>query len=269
MARLTPPPATQLELFGFDAPAAPPASPAGQKRHILLDGQTITYALRRSKRRSIGFQIDHDGLRITAPKWVTLTDIEQAIGTKLRWIVSKLDEQATRAAQPPTPPIEWRDGATLPYLGQPIILRLQRTQKASITLDHESRELTLGLNRDATEAQLRSRILKWLQQQATDIFAARLSHYAGKLGVSYTAFGLSGATTRWGSCNADGMIRLNWRLIHLTEQLIDYVVAHELAHLREMNHSARFWATVESVYPDYHAARLALREQAMIALPII
>lgn len=269
MARLTPPPATQLELFGLDAAPAMPDAPTGTQRRILLDGQIIAYALGRSKRRSIGFQIDRNGLRVTAPKWVTLTDIEQAISSKQRWIVGKLHEQKTRAAQPQAAHIEWRDGATLPYLGLPITLRLCRAPKATIAFDDASRELTLLLNRDPTEELLRKRTQKWLQQQATNLFAARLPHYAEMLGVRYTVFRLSGAATRWGSCNARGAIRLNWRLIHLPVTLIDYVVAHELAHLREMNHSARFWSTVESVFPDYRAARQALREHALTALPMI
>jgi predicted metal-dependent hydrolase len=80
--------------------------------------------------------------------------------------------------------------------------------------------------------------------------------------VTYNAFALSAAGTRWGSCTIQGNIRLNYRLIHYPLALIDYVVAHELAHLREMNHSAAFWATVGTVYPDYDGARLALRKRS-------
>ena len=76
---------------------------------------------------------------------------------------------------------------------------------------------------------------------------------------------LSAAATRWGSAGADGSIRLNWRLVHFALPVIDYVVVHELAHLREMNHSARFWDAVRSVLPDYEAARLALRDPVLPA----
>ncbi|MBS1186306.1 MAG: metal-dependent hydrolase [Burkholderiaceae bacterium] len=266
MASLTPP-AMQLDLFGFDD--APPAVSDIPTRRILLGNQVICYALRRSKRRSIGFSIDRDGLRITAPRWVTLADIDQAIRSKQRWIIDKLRECQSATAQRQAQQITWRDGATLPYLGSPITLRLRRASRAMVTFDETSRELTLLLTGDATEAQLRSRTLKWLQQQAASVFAARMPVYAERLDVRYRTMKLSSATTRWGSCSMRGTICLNWRLIHLPETLIDYVVAHELSHLREMNHSERFWAAVESVYPDYRTARQALREQALNALPLI
>jgi predicted metal-dependent hydrolase len=77
--------------------------------------------------------------------------------------------------------------------------------------------------------------------------------------VAYTRLSLSSAQTRWGSASSNGTIRLNWRLIHFPMSSIDYVVAHELAHLREMNHSPRFWDVVRSVLPDYEQLRGSLR----------
>ncbi|MBS1169222.1 MAG: family peptidase [Burkholderiaceae bacterium] len=266
MANLTPS-VMQLDLFGFDG--KPPAVPDTPNRRILLGNQVISYALRRSKRRSIGFSIDRNGLRITAPRWVTLADIDQAILGKQRWVIDKLRECQNATAQRQAQQITWRDGATLPYLGAPITLRLRRASCTAIEFDAASRELSLLLTGDATETQLRNRTLKWLQQQAASVFAARLPVYANRLDVHYRTMRLSSATTRWGSCSSRGTICLNWRLIHLPETLIDYVVAHELSHLREMNHSERFWAAVESVYPDYRAARQALRKQALNVLPVI
>jgi predicted metal-dependent hydrolase len=108
----------------------------------------------------------------------------------------------------------------------------------------------------------------WFCDEALRIFAARMDHFAPLLGVSYRQLALSSAGTRWGSCTVDGSIRLNWRLIHFPLSLIDYVVAHELSHLREMNHSPRFWATVESVYPDYDGAKVALRTRSQ-ELPVL
>ncbi len=102
----------------------------------------------------------------------------------------------------------------------------------------------------------------WLQAEAKRVFGERLPVYAQRLGVSYRQFAISSATTHWGSCTADGRIRLNWRLIHFALPLIDYVIAHELAHLREMNHSPRFWATVQSVFPEFKAARKILRDRS-------
>jgi predicted metal-dependent hydrolase len=87
--------------------------------------------------------------------------------------------------------------------------------------------------------------------------------------VHYQSMSLSSATTRWGSCTSQGKIRLNWRLIHFTPELIDYVIAHELAHLHEMNHSERFWRHVQSVFPNFELARQHLRQHATADFPVL
>jgi predicted metal-dependent hydrolase len=102
-----------------------------------------------------------------------------------------------------------------------------------------------------------------LQRQAKRVFAERCEHYAAQLGVRYRRLSLSSAQTRWGSASADGSIRLSWRLIHFGVSTIDYVVAHELAHLREMNHSPRFWDVVRSVVPDYQRTREVLKTDVL------
>ncbi len=238
------------------------------KRRVHVGEHILDYTLVRSKRRSIGFMIDDDGLRITAPKWVTLTEIENAICEKQRWIFTKLNERREHSARRLQPQMEWRDGATLPYLGNDITLRILGTQSAGIVYDAESKELTVCLPSAAAERQLKDRVQGWLQLEAKRIFAERLPVYAEKLDVSYQSFALSSAMTQWGSCTADGKIRLNWRLIHFALPLIDYVIAHELSHLREMNHSPQFWATVQSVFPEFAAAKKALRDHAPETLPI-
>jgi predicted metal-dependent hydrolase len=246
--------------------AATPIPPG--KRRVHVGEHSLDYILVRSKRRSIGFMIDDDGLRITAPKWVTLTEIDNAIREKQRWIFTKLTERRERSARRLQPQMEWRDGGTLPYLGNDITLRILATQAAGILHDAEARELTVCLPGDAAEQQLKDRVQGWLQLEAKRIFAERLPVYAEKLEVSYQSFALSSAMTQWGSCTADGKIRLNWRLVHFALPLIDYVIAHELSHLREMNHSPRFWATVQSVFPEFAAAKKALRDHAPETLPI-
>lgn len=248
-------------------PAAATPIPNG-KRRVHLQEQVLDYTLLRSKRRSIGFLIDNDGLRVTAPKWVTLGEIENAIREKQRWIFAKLNERRERCARQLQPQMQWRDGATLPYLGIDITLRIVATQTAGIRYDEAAHELTVCLPADATEQQLKDRVQGWLQIEAKRVFAERLPLYAEKLGVSYQSFSLSSAMTQWGSCTADGKIRLNWRLMHFALPQIDYVIAHELSHLREMNHSPRFWSTVQSVFPEFAAAKKTLRERGPETLPI-
>ena len=134
--------------------------------------------------------------------------------------------------------------------------------------DDATRVLEVGVVAGLAEWQLKERVKLWFQTEARRIFVERLDVYAERLGVSYQACALSTAGSRWGSCTVQGNIRLNWRLIHYPLALIDYVVAHELAHIREMNHSPRFWAVVASVYPDYDGAKAALRKRSQ-EMPVV
>jgi len=102
----------------------------------------------------------------------------------------------------------------------------------------------------------------WLMRQARTVFAQRLDHFAPQLQVQWRRLTLSNAGTRWGSARVDGSIRLNWRLVHFKQAVIDYVVVHELSHLRVMDHSPRFWDTVRAVVPDYPELRKVLKDQS-------
>lgn len=247
----------------------PPQTPDAPLRRIQLGIHTLDYALRRSTRRSIGFMIDDDGLRVTAPRRVTLQDIDNAIRAKQRWILTKLQERGERRAQREVkPPVDWVDGAQLPYLGGDITLRLVPATRSHCMFDDTTRVLEVGVVPGLAEWQLKERVKLWFQTEAKRIFVERLNVYAARLGVSYQACALSTAGSRWGSCTVQGNIRLNWRLIHYPLALIDYVVAHELAHIREMNHSPRFWAVVASVYPDYDGAKSALRRRSQ-EMPVV
>lgn len=244
------------------------SSTSPRKRQILIQDQVLEYELRRSKRRSIGFLIADEGLRITAPRWVTLADIEQAIVEKQHWIINKLREKHALANRRRQATMRWEDGARLPYLGSHLTLRIAHQGRSAIQHDVELGILHISLPPDFDEQQLKDRVQSWLQQEAKRIFLQRMPIFAQRLGVSYHSMSLSSAGTRWGSCTSQGKIRLNWRLIHFSPAIIDYVVAHELSHLREMNHSADFWATVASIYPEYEHAKQQLRQHASADLPV-
>lgn len=246
-----------------------PLAPDGSKlRSLIIGSRTLHYALKRSARRSIGFAIDSTGLTITAPRWVTLADIETAITEKQRWIFAKLIEWQTRVEQRALPKVDWKDGAQVPYLGQPVRVKLGSPQ-GTLAFSAQDCALQVPLPLQADPQQIKDRVQGWLQGEAKRLFGERLAIYAEKLGVNYRAYALSSAATRWGSCSSDGKIRLNWRLIHFPLSIIDYVVAHELAHLREMNHSPRFWQTVESIFPEFREARQTLKSHPPELLPTL
>ena len=232
---------------------APVPTPMGTLRYIRLEREIVGYRLRRARRRSIGLVIGDDGLRVAAPGHTPIAEIEAFIREKTRWVLKKLSEWRT-APKPPV--VNWSDGATIALLGTPVRIELLPGRR-DISLEHG--RLGIGLATRAEPAALRKRGIAWFKDRARALFGERLALYAAGLGVPMPALTLSNARTQWGVCR-DGHVRLNWRLIHLPLHLVDYVVAHELAHLREMNHSARFWAVVGGLYPDYRAARSELRE---------
>jgi len=250
-------------------PTIPPLSGDQDKRQLLVGEYILEYVLKRSTRRSIGFTVDDTGLYVTAPKRCSLADIDNAIRAKQHWILSKLDERRQRrAARLEKPPIVWDDGARLPYLGEEITLRLYQAPRNRTEFDPVAMELSMGLVQGATEQLLKERVKNWYKAQAEGLFQQRLDLYAARLGVQYAGFSLSSADTRWGSCTAQRTIRLNWKLMHFSLPLVDYVVAHELAHILEMNHSPRFWANVGRIYPQYEEAKQLLRKRAAELPPL-
>ncbi|MDP9108021.1 MAG: M48 family metallopeptidase, partial [Pseudomonadota bacterium] len=185
-------------------PGLPPASATGPKRRLHIGNHILEFSLLRSKRRTIGFLIDDDGLRVTAPRWVPVGEIEAAVREKQRWIFAKLAERRERSARRLQPAMQWRDGAAIPYLGESLTLQLAADANTAVRHDEATRTLVVSLPSGAGEQQLKDRVQGWLQARARELFGERLPLYAERLAVSYRSFALSSATTQWGSCTADG-----------------------------------------------------------------
>lgn len=246
---------TQLLLGQLELPFLRPPMDGEQLRRIQLGTGIVAYKLTRSRRRTIGITIDQRGLRIGAPRHTGLQEIESFMRLHADWICRKLDEWRASAA---IGPYVVHDGATLPLIGETWAVRLARGRQR-VRWEHAARELWLEVRSGADPRQL---LRRSLQDKALEHFCDRVQSYALRLGRPLPPLALSSAHSRWGSCSHRSGIRLNWRLIHLPAPQIDYVVAHELAHLVEMNHGARFWSEVERLLPDYHSARDVLRALA-------
>ncbi|AMM25206.1 M48 family metallopeptidase [Variovorax sp. PAMC 28711] len=268
-----------------DTPAAAPALPLKDAmtlarfvhpratREAVLGNARVAYEFTRGKRRTIGFVVGAEGLSVRAPRWVNLRDVDAAVQEKADWIVRKLGETQQRHARLESARIDWKDGVRFPFLGEPVVVRLDPRHghsgvggavlETEAAEGGEQRTLRLAVAQTAAPEQIRDAAQAWLTRQARRLFIERLDHFAPQLGVQWKKLALSNAATRWGSASSDGSIRLNWRLIHFRLTVIDYVVAHELSHLRVMDHSARFWDTVETVVPDYNTLRKQLKDEAV------
>ncbi len=223
--------------------------------HITLDGQHIPYTLRRSpRRRSIALRIDERGLHVAAPLRATLAAIAAALREHRAWIIHKTAEW--RAQQ--LPPCRLEAGGHILYEGLPLTLA---THEATTAPHRDGRLLYYG-PQILTAMEIEPRVRDWLKQQALSCFNEHCRRFSAQLGLATPVVRLSNARTRWGSCHAHGRISLNWRLIQAPPAWGEYVAAHEVAHLRQMNHSPAFWRTVATLVADHAERRAALRREA-------
>jgi predicted metal-dependent hydrolase len=221
-------------------------------RSLVLGRDPIEYVLvRRRGRRGVGLKVDENGLTVSAPSAMPVAHIEAIVRDSERWVLRKIAEWSARRV----PPIAWRDGARLPYLGSELVLRLALGPRARA--ERLARELRVTA-RTGDEPEVRRAVVGWYKHAARDHLHARLDTLAADAGIAAPRFFLSSALSRWGSCNSRREIRLAWRLLKAPPELVDYVICHELAHLRHMNHSNAFWAEVERQCPDYRRLRAAL-----------
>ncbi|MEJ6021761.1 M48 family metallopeptidase [Ramlibacter sp. PS4R-6] len=235
-------------------------------REAVLGDSVVAFEFKRSRRRNIGFMVGPEGLTVSAPRWVPLYEVDTAVRSKTPWILKKLGEVHERQRRIESARIEWRDGARFPFLGEEVELVLDPRASGAV-LESDAglppRRLRVGLPQQAEPSQVRDAVQAWLMRRAHTLFTERLDHYAPLLRVRWKKLALSNAGTRWGTAHSDGTIRLNWRLVHFRLPVIDYVVAHELSHLRVMDHSPKFWDTVASVVPDYEHLRGQLKDEAL------
>lgn len=231
-------------------------------RRISLEGREVSFTLRRSNRRTIGFSISREGLTVSAPHRVAERDIVRALDSKSHWILTKLDAWSRR---PEARRLVLESGERLPWLGGELTLEV-RGEGVRTTVRREGHILILKCDTRVTGA-LRERTLKaalqrYYKREGEALMTPRVEAYAAQLSRPVRKVIVRDQKRRWGSCAADATIRLNWRLMGFPEDLIDYVCAHEAAHLVEPNHSPAYWRVVESLMPDWKRRRQRMREDA-------
>lgn len=224
--------------------------------HVLIldTGEPVPYQLNHRPRLSVGLKITATGLVVHAPKRIAQAELERILLKKSAWIQKKLAGLSAN----PVPAMRWQHGEDLLYLGNSMRLVIEQHAQPK-AVRHEPGVLQLALPVPQDTKLVARKVVAWYKKQALQDFTRRLQIFASKLGVSFASLALSNASSRWGSCNSRKQIRLNWRLLQAPPHIINYVVCHELAHLKEMNHSAKFWATVASICPDYKIAEKELK----------
>jgi len=219
---------------------------------IALGGHAVDYVLeRRRGRRGVGLRIDGHGLKVSAPVSMPLARVESFVRESEQWVLRKMGEWSGKRVTP----LEWRDGAALPWLGGHLTLRLANGTRARAT--REGGELRVKAPEGDHEA-VRRAVVRWYKSVAGEVLPPRVEALAAAAGLAPPKVLISPALTRWGSCNTRREVRLAWRLVKAPPHLVDYVICHELAHLRHMNHSRAFWSEVERQCPGHRRLRAEL-----------
>lgn len=231
---------------------------------IMLGDRRISVTVTRSRRRrrTIAFQMENpSSLKITAPVRASLSSIRAIIQKQSGWIKRRLAEfQKLAVGQPVRRANSFYDGASIIYLGHAYALSVTHDLGQPQGCRLLPRRLIVNLHADRLtgkdlQDELRLEIMLWLKKRAKAKFQRRMDWWAQHLGVSYRKLMVANAERRWGSCNVQNVIRLNWRLILAPLPILDYVVVHELCHVLNKNHGPRFWGQVASVMPDYKLRR--------------
>ncbi|GIW25534.1 M48 family metallopeptidase [Meiothermus sp.] len=258
--------------------------PETEKATLYYQNKTIRYTIRRSaRRRTVGITIDVQGVRVAAPKRMPLDQVVALVNTKARWIAEKYAAFRSRLE----PRKRFVSGEEFLYLGRRVSLQVQSKEEPSrLGRRHPSSgswvqpELfDFNFSRPKAAVALKGNVLHvqaptpsvqskevreiledWYKARAKEVIVRRVQHYAEALGWPMPTVLIRNQKKRWGSCNAKGELRFNWRLVMLPLQVLDYVVVHEMAHLKVLDHSPRFWALVEQIMPDYKARHQALHE---------
>jgi predicted metal-dependent hydrolase len=219
------------------------------RHRLLLGADAVEYLLvRRRGRRGVGLKVDETGLTVNAPATMPLSKVEALVRESERWVLRKITEWRGRRV----PDVTWHDGSPMPYLGRNLILRLEIGRRGSAVVQDDDLRVTV---RSADAAEVKRVVIGWYKREALAYLSARALQLASAAALSPPRVSMSSAMARWGSCNTRREVRLAWRLLKAPVELIDYVICHELAHLRQMNHSPAFWAEVARQCPDYRRLR--------------
>jgi hypothetical protein len=253
----------QLDLFS--QPAAPKASKAQKTREadvvaqpvwsVVLGGRRVAYTLRRSARsRNVWLRFGiGTGLEVVAPMRMSMVSLESVIAKKSRWLLNQLDragvaERVRKAREP-------RDGAVLPYMGTEYTLRVELAEDASVRISGDEIHAALP---DASVENLREVLREWYKKMARVVIPERVNQLSN--GKKVGSVSIRDQKTRWGSCSSKGNLSFNWRLAMAPPRIIDYMIIHELCHLDQPDHSAKYWAKVEKLCPDYKEREAWLKE---------
>ncbi len=220
------------------------------------------HIVRSRKRRTAAIRVEPDAVRVTVPYWVDDRWVEDWVASKTPWIRARLEQmQGARQRYG----IEVAQGAEIPVAGARLRLSWEDGARSQVHCEAGLLRLTLSRRGRRPETERAKALLEqWLKGRAAEFIPPRLLHWSQVMGLRYSDMQLKGFRRRWGSCDSKGLISINWRLIFVEPELLDYVLIHELAHLRHFHHGPEFWRLVAQFYPTWKQARQTLYQRSSL-----
>ncbi|NWG86184.1 MAG: M48 family metallopeptidase [Hydrogenophilaceae bacterium] len=224
-----------------------------EQRELRLGDTVVAYTLKRSSaRRSLALRVSEAGeVTVNAPLRMAWRHIEAFLAKHSDWLRQRLQAVRDEGSR-------WHEGMALPYLGQVRVLSL--APDALPCVFPLADRMIVGGSPEAVPQV----VTEWYQAEAEPLLRERLALHVERIGQRMPRFRMTGATSRWGSLSPTGVLSLNWRLIKASLAEIDYVICHELAHVRVPNHSRAFWREVAALYPDFEPAKDQLRRNGAL-----
>jgi len=228
------------------------------KRETILDGQAISYIIKHShKAKYVRLEVrPQTGLTVVIPKSCRLTQLPNLLRAKRQWILGKLAKYGQVKLL--SAEKEVKSGDTIPYLGRDLEVIEQQDHRKADSIKLEQKRLVVILK--SANSRLNLVLEWWYRRQAEKLIREKADELRARLGVTYGRLSIRGAKTRWGSCSQKGNLSFNWKLMMAPEPVIGYVIIHELAHLKEMNHTKRFWKLVAEHCPRWRKHKRWLKD---------
>lgn len=227
---------------------------------------------RRARRRTIAITVKQTGeISVAVAKGASLSQIREFLVSQSDWLQTQVAKFAQHRSQFPSP--ELRDLDLVPFRGKDLSLVYQAVDRRTISLRWSENQLLFQIpsylwqNFEPKDPhpEFLGPLSRWYEAEARHWLTPRIEHWSHQMGVKPTSLSFRAQRTRWGSCSHRGHISLNWRMIVAPDHVTDYVLIHELAHLRHYDHSSRFWDFVAEFCPEFNAARNWLKENQLRA----
>ncbi len=231
------------------------------RKQILLDNTKVTYHIvRNSRAYKIWLKIDdEEGLLVILPKGRKISAIPTILRKHKDWIITALKKREERLKKA-LPPLG--SSKVVVYRGRKVDLKIKNVACLTPKVKLENNSINVILPKDS-QYSVKEILSEWLKERALLFFSRRVEYFAGLLGLKYGCINVKDQKTRWGSCSSRGRLSFNWRLLLAPPEILDYIVVHEVCHLKYHDHSQRFWHLVSTVFPNYRKCRNWLKENGL------